>query len=128
MVREPRLTPRTPTVPAFGWLRWLVPATAAAVVAALAVWHAEWGQPRGGGRTAAPALAAARPAPAQELQMDRELVHDYDVVARLPNGEPMRFRYSEYVETVKLRDAKTGAEVQRRIPGVEVIPVGFETY
>jgi hypothetical protein len=110
------------------WLRWLVPTSAVAVALALALWKAEWKRQPGLDRGAPTVVASARPILVEKLQIDRRLVQDYEIVARLPNGEPMRFRYSEYMETVLLRDAETGAEVQRRVPGVEIVPVGFETY
>lgn len=76
-----------------------------------------------------PAETAEAPAvKADSIHMDSELVSTFDTVARLPSGEPVRFRCREWVDEVKLRDHTRGVVVERRTPRVEVVPVRFETY
>jgi hypothetical protein len=108
-------------------LRWLAPVTAAvAVVAALLVWR--W---PGADRTPAalPKEVAAKSAlRANAVEFDRELVASFDAVARLPSGEPVRFRCREWTDGVVLRDAARGVVIERRTPRLEVVPVSFETY
>jgi hypothetical protein len=108
-------------------LRWLAPAMAgAAVVAALLVWQVN--KPEG--RSASQAvIASAKPAlKANDVEIDRQLVAAFDAVARMPGGEPVRFRCREWMDNVVLRDSAQGVEVEQRTPRLEVVPVGFETY
>lgn len=113
------------------WLRWLIPATAAVVVAA-AIW-------RGGSpSTSRPPIPAASseinaaldsPAlRADDVQIGQELVSSFDAVARLPGGEPVRFQFQQWMDEVILSDTSQGLVVESRSPRFEVVPVGFETY
>jgi len=108
-------------------LRWLAPATVAAgVVVALLVWR--W---PGADRTPAvlPGEGLTKSAlRANAVEFDRELVASFDAVARLPSGEPVRFRCREWTDGVTLRDAARGVVIERRTPRLEVVPVSFETY
>lgn len=107
-----------------GWLplllRWLVPAAAVLVVAAI-IWRTNLPSPR-------PPQTASTPMKADDVRIDRELVSAFDAVALLPSGEPVRFRCREWMDEVVLRDSRRGVEVKRRVPRVEVVPVRFETY
>jgi hypothetical protein len=107
-------------------LRWLAPAMAAAVVAVLLVWQPS--KPEAG-RPGPPVIAPAKPAlKADDVEIDRHLVAGFDAVARLPGGEPVRFRCREWMDSVVLRDSARGVEVEQHTPRLEVVPVGFETY
>jgi hypothetical protein len=94
-------------------LRWWLAPAAAVLVAALLI------------------LRAHLPTPevkADDIQIQRELVNSFDTVAKLPSGEPVRFRCREWVDEVTLRDKTRGLVLERRSPRVEVVPVRFETY
>lgn len=116
-----RRRPRSPW-----WMNWKlwVPATAL-VVAALVLWRL---QPAPPAAPASPEMAAATPLKADSVQIDRQLVASFDAVARLPGGEPIRFRCREWVDEVVLQDKARGLVVEQRAPRLEVIPVRFETY
>jgi hypothetical protein len=116
---------RSARQPGGGWqfLRWLAPVTvAAAAVVVLLVWH----PPSPPGQ---PVIASVRPAlKADNVEVDQELVAAFDAVARMPGGEPVRFRCREWLDNVVLRDSTQGVEVERSTPRLEVVPVRFETY
>jgi hypothetical protein len=106
-------------------LRWLAPATVMAL-AALVVLRSDLL----GLRSAAPGIMAA-PAPAlkaDDVKIDSTLVSSYDAVARLPDGEPVRFRCEEWMDEVRLEDSARGLVYSQRVPRVTVVPVRFETY
>jgi len=99
------------------WLmRWLMPATAL-LIGMLVVWRVNLP-----GANAAPALSA------DNVQIDEQLVSDFDTVAPLASGEPVRFRCRTWMEKVVLRDKARGVMIEKETPRVEVIPVSFETY
>ena len=108
-------------------LRWLVPATAAtALAAALLVW---WSSNPGGQRRGRPAVALLQTASkADNIEIDRQLVAAFDAVARLPDGQPVRFRCREWADAVVLRDPARGLVIESRTPRLEVVPVSLETY
>ncbi len=107
-------------------LRWLVPAAAVVIVAALGVWQVGLWPARLSWQTrpasAAPALKA------DAVRIDRELISAFDAVARLPSGEPVRFRCSQWMDQVVLSNKERGIVIEQRTPRVEVVPVRFETY
>jgi len=74
-------------------LRWLAPATAATVLAVGLAWH--WYVRAN--RAPKPDLAQETAAPpalkADAVQIGHELVSTFDAVAKLPNGEPIRFGF-----------------------------------
>lgn len=108
-------------------LRWLAPiAAAAAVVAALLVWRL----PSSGNKPPSrPATTLANSAlKADNVEIDRQLVAAFDAVARMPDGEPVRFSCREWMDEVVLRDSARGVVVEQRTPRLEVVPVSFETY
>ena len=124
--RQSRHRPVQTGLPWWRVLRWLVPATAAA--AAIVVWIRQEPTPRIES-PAHPNPIAAKPAfKANEVEIDRTLVAAYDVVARLPSGEPVRLRCRDWTENVVLRDSAEGVVVERRAPRLEIVPVRFETY
>lgn len=106
-------------------LRWLAAATAVVAVAA-GIWRWVQVHPTGGRRDGVP-LAAA-PLRADGVQIDQELISSFDAVARLPSGEPIRFRCREWLDQVVVRDRARGLTIAPRAPRVELVPVRFETY
>jgi hypothetical protein len=106
-------------------LRWLVPATALILAAGL-LWLNHARRP-GHSPLSIPAANGAR-LNADEVRIDHELVSAFDAIARLPEGEPVRFRYREWMDDVILRDSARGVVIHQRTPRVEVVPVRFETY
>ncbi len=108
-------------------LRWLVPAAAAAaVVGVLLVWQSS------GPETRLPRkpLAALTHPPlrADNIEIDRQLVAAFDAVARLPGGQPVRFRCREWADEVVLRDPTRRLVIESRTPRLAIVPVSFETY
>ena len=116
-----------PARPAITWwwqLRW--PAAAAAViVVGLAAWLS-----RTADRPLIQAVHDLRPPAlgADHVEIDRQLVGTYDAVAKLPSGEPVRFRCREWMEAVVLSDSVRGLVIEQRTPRLEIIPVSFDTY
>jgi hypothetical protein len=107
-------------------LRWLATAAAAAVIviglAGRLSKPADKPQSQSAPASLQPALAA------DDVEIDRQLVAAYDAVARMPNGEPVRFRCREWMDEVVLRDSARGIVIEQRTPHLEVIPVSFDTY
>lgn len=106
-------------------LRWLAAATAVVAVAV-----GLWGRhppPGNSGRQTNPALTvpALR---AHGVQIDQALLWSFDAVARLPSGEPIRFRCREWMDQVVLSDRDRRVVLEQRAPRLEVVPVRFETY
>jgi hypothetical protein len=108
-------------------VRWLAPAMAAAAV--LAVVLVRQGHHPKAMSPTQPVIASAKPAiKADNVEIDRRLVAAFEAVARMPDGEPVRFRCREWMDNVVLRDSTRGVVVEQRTPHLEVVPVGFETY
>ena len=112
-------------------LRWLIPATAVALTAVV-VWR---GSLPPASRTVRPTLrspvgAAVVPPvlTADDVKIDQQLVSSFDAVARLPGGEPVRFRCESWMDQMVLSDKSRGVVVENRTPRFEIIPVRFETY
>lgn len=108
-------------------LRWLAPAAAVGAAAlAFLVWRPvapERALPR---ETRAPAVQPALKA--DDVEFDQRLVASFDAVARLPSGQPVRFRCLEWSDALVLRDSARGLVIEQRAPRLEVVPVAFETY
>ena len=105
-------------------LRWLLPA-AALVLAVALVWRALPKLSHRGAPHAAAPLSAVK---ADSVRLDQQLVGTFDAVGRLPDGEPVRFRYQQWMDQLIVKDETSGVVIQQRTPRVEVIPVGLETY
>jgi hypothetical protein len=60
--------------------------------------------------------------------IDRTLLTAFEAQATLPDGEPLRLRCRQWIESVTLRDSARGIEVEQRVPRLEVVPIRFETY
>jgi hypothetical protein len=107
-------------------LRWLAPTAAVAAAVALLVWWPSRHDQRQNGNQGS---AAAQPAlRADNVEFDQKLVAAFDAVARLPSGQPVRFRCREWADAVVLHDSASGIVVEQRTPRLEVVPVSFETY
>ena len=109
---------KTPAMREWAWfsfLRWAVPATAL-IVAGFLAWR--FAVPHGTNPVLKP----------DDVQITEQLVSSFDAVAKLPTGEPVRFRYQKWVDDVVMKDRKRGVVIEQRSPRVEVIPVGFDTY
>jgi hypothetical protein len=107
-----------------GLWRWLAPAMGLAVVGLLAArvnFHPESSAEK-------KPLAAAAGLVADDVQVDQELVSSFDVVAKLPGGEPVRFRCQKWRDQLVVTDKNRGVEIEQNSPRVEVVPVRFETY
>jgi hypothetical protein len=121
--------PTRPVSQALRWawaLRWLVPAAAVGAIAlTLSSHHATRSlQP-----SANPPVSLALPAlKADKVEIDRQMVADFDAVTELPSGQPVRFRCEQWMDKVQLRDSRAGLVIERTTPRVEIIPIRFETY
>jgi hypothetical protein len=65
---------------------------------------------------------------ADDVQVNEELVSSFDVVAKLPGGQPVRFRCRQWMNQLIVTDNHRGVEIKETSPRVEVIPVQIETY
>ena len=122
-----------PALAALGWRRVLqlfVPATGLALLAVL-VWPGHMRHsvlkspaldPQSQASSGAPAIKA------DDVEIAQDLVSSFDTLAKLPNGEQVRFRCRQWLDQVTLSDKSHGVVFQERTPRIEVIPVGFETY
>jgi hypothetical protein len=106
-------------------LRWLIPAAALALAVGL-VWPmvVKHSHPKTARRAAAPPGMLR----ADSVRLDQQLVGTFEAVGRLPDGEPVRFRYQQWMDQLVVKDDTSGVVIQQRTPRVEVIPVGLETY
>ena len=110
-----------------GWWRlwrWLTPAFAVAVAGLLVV-RAHF---RAGSIVAKAPVAATFGLKADDVHVNQELVSSFDVVAKLPGGEPVRFHCRKWNDQLVVTDPNDGVEVEQNSPRVEVVPVRFETY
>jgi len=116
-----------PKTPLFQWLRWALPASAAT---ALVIFLAAPKSNPSADKSHAPGVPNSpdRTLKADNLELGEQLVATFDAVAHLPSGEPVRFRCSEWLDDVVLRDSALGILIQHRTPRLEVVPVSFETY
>lgn len=119
-------------VPGFAiWFnRLLRPLAAAAVVIMAAVSAGWWLQVRQDDVLPKP-TAAAQIDPvltASEVDIEQTLVASFETVARLPDGQSVRFRYEEWLDEFRVRDDMRGVVVERREPRVELVPIRYETY
>ncbi len=114
-----RLKDRKPT-----WLWWLAPAPALVCLAVIL------NQPHPGVRKpplpAHPGVQASFKA--DQVEIDRQLVTNFDAIAQLPSGAPVRFRCEQWMDKVRLRDSAAGLVLERTTPRLEIRPVKFETY
>jgi hypothetical protein len=102
-------------------LRWLIPSAAVLIVATL-IWRGNLPSVTSSTANAAPVLTA------DDVKIDQQLVSSFDTVAKLPGGEPVRFRCENWVDRVVLTDKARGVVIEDRKPRMEVVSLGFETY
>jgi hypothetical protein len=106
-------------------LRWLAPVVAlGAIVLVVTKVHFK---PKPGA-DAKPLADAAYGMKADDVRVNEELVSSFDVVAKLPNGEPVRFRCLKWKDQLVVSDKRDGIEIEQNSPRVEVVPVRVETY
>ena len=107
------------------FFRWLIPVSAAAADASLILWSLRLMR---GPRIETRVAGTSHAIKADDVEIDRQLIASFDAVARMPDGEPVRFRCREWMDEVVLRDMARGVVIERRTPRLEVVPVSFETY
>ena len=112
---------------AWSVLRWLVPATATVACIFLLLFHSGSRVPE---KPTGPRIgsAASQTLKADQVEIDRQLMTNFDAIARLPSGEPVRFRCEEWMDRVRVRDSAAGLVLERSTPRLEISPVRFETY
>lgn len=121
-----------PALAVLGWLRVLrlaIPAAAALLIAAVVVWRIAL-PPRlttTSSKTTS-GIVATSPLKADDVKIDQELVSSFDTLARLPSGEPVRFRCNQWLDEVTFSNKAQGLVLQERTPRLEIVTVGFETY
>ncbi len=125
----PPAVTRTKSGPAQPWTwslwRWLAPAAAAIVLGTLLF-----------SRYYAPEAHKARVIPpnraatitADRVDFDSQLIAAFDAVARLPGGEPVRFRCRQWLDELTVHDRASGIVIEQQTPRFEAVPVRFETY
>lgn len=65
---------------------------------------------------------------ADGVRIDEELLSSFDAVTALPSGEPVRYRFREWMDQVVLEDSANHVVIEKRVPRVEVVAVGYEIY
>lgn len=111
---------------AWNVLRWLVPATAmVACILVLLVHRGARSEKPPGPRFVS---AAGHALKADKVEIDCQLMTNFDAVAHLPSGEPVRFRCEEWMDRVRVRDSAAGLVLERTTPRLEILPVRFEIY
>jgi hypothetical protein len=130
--KKARSAPPWPALAVLGWLRVLrlaLPAAAVVLLAAVILWrNASPLKPKAIKSTSKSGMVASTPLKADEVKIDQELVSSFDAVARLPGGEPVRFRCNQWLDEITLSNKAQGLVFQERSPRLEIVPVGFETY
>jgi hypothetical protein len=106
-------------------LCWWAPAAAGMIVVGLLAWQLA-GPIRKPLVPSQPAVAKPM-LRADDVEIDQQLVAVYDAIARLPGGEPVRFRCLEWRDEVVLRDSAQGVVIEQSTPRLEILPVRFET-
>jgi hypothetical protein len=121
------LSPSEVENPDWSWhdaLGWLIPALGLGLIALFVlILPSAWVR-----RPAAHLPAAFTSLKADRVEINRQLLANYDAVGRLPTGEPVRFRCAQWVDKVSVSDSAAGFRIERTIPRLEIVPIGFETY
>jgi hypothetical protein len=108
-------------------LRFFVPVAGVAVLTLL-LWHRSLQRENIPGTQHQTPSPPAPVAQADDVQIAQDLVSSFDTLAKLPGGEPVRFRCRQWVDKITLSDNTHGLVYEQRTPRVEIVPVGFETY
>jgi hypothetical protein len=122
---KPRLFSTFRAVLFQGLWRWLLPAAGAAVLLAILITLRHSIAPV---TNVQQSLVSKPSLKADQVEINRQLVATFDAVSRLPTGEPVRFRCSQWLDDVVLRDSVRGVSIEQRSPRLEVVPVSFEIY
>ena len=105
-------------------LSWLIPAFGIGLIAVLVLFlPSAWVR-----RPATPLATANTSVKADPIEVDHELLANYDAVGRLPDGRPVRFHCAQWVDKVSFSDAAAGFRIERTTPRLEIVPIDFETY
>jgi hypothetical protein len=127
-----RSAPPWPALAVLGWLRVLrlaLPAAAAVLIAAVIVWrNASPSKLTATNPKSNTGMVATTPLKADEVKIEQELVSSFDTLARLPGGEPVRFRCNQWLDEITFSNKAQGLVLQERTPRLEIVTVGFETY
>ncbi len=107
--------------------RWLAPLGVAAVVF-VSVYVKYHPRPPVVGQQQQIATSSAPLLKADKIEIDRQLVADFDAIANLPSGQPVRFRCEQWMDKVQWRDSAKGLVVEQTTPRLEIVPIRFETY
>jgi hypothetical protein len=130
--KKARSAPPWPALAVLGWLRVLrlaLPSAAVVLVAALVVWrNASPSRSNPTGSKSRSGTLAVEPLKADEVKIEHDLVSSFDTLARLPGGEPVRFRCNQWLDEITLSNKAQGLVLQERTPRLEIVTVGFETY
>jgi len=130
--KKARSAPPWPALAFLGWMRVLrlaLPAAAVVLIAAVLVWRNA--SPRKSTPTTSKSksgMIAAAPLKADDVKIEHDLVSSFDTLARLPGGEPVRFRCNQWVDEITFSNKAQGFVLQERTPRFEIVTVGFETY
>jgi len=109
----------------FALLQWFTPVAALAILLAL-LWPKAPPGPRPD--RIPPSTASPASLKADSVRLNEKLLGTFDAVGHLPDGEPVRFRYQQWMDQLVVYDKANGLVIEKRTPRVEVIPVRFETY
>ena len=130
--KKARSAPPWPALAFLGWMRVLrlaLPAAAAVLIAAVIVWrNTSPPKPTATGSTSKGGMVAAAPLKADDVKIEHDLVSSFDTLARLPGGEPVRFRCNQWMDEITFSNKAQGLVLQERTPRLEIVTVGFETY
>ena len=108
------------------WLRWLAPATALVLGFVVLVLHSLDSQEPRQQKTL---IQSSKPSlQSENVEFDQQLVAAFDAVARLPGGEPVRFRCREWRDLVTVRDPARGLVIEQQTPRLEITPVSYDIY
>lgn len=112
-----------------GWhwrdaLNWLIPALGIGLIVVLVLFLPSAWVPR----PAAHLPMVNTSLKSEPIEIDHELLANYDAVGRLPDGRPVRFHCAQWVDKVSFSDAAAGFRIERTTPRLEIVPIDFETY
>jgi hypothetical protein len=130
--KKARSAPPWPALAFLGWMRVLrlaLPAAAVVLIAAVIVWrNASPPKPSTISSNSKNGMVAAAPLKADDVKIEHDLVSSFDTLARLPGGEPVRFRCNQWMDEITFSNKAQGLVLQERTPRLEIVTVGFETY
>lgn len=107
-------------------INWLLPALSLAALVAFLIVRLDDLPPRES--LQARLTTTVAPLKADNVEIDRQWLANFDAIGSLPGGQPVRFRCAQWLDTVWVRDSAAGLVLERTTPRVEIVPLGFETY